>query len=244
MSLRIVDALKTGANRLVSRAGAAVTVGYLLLYAVYQAGYNVLLNALYVRLGVAATVVEPIPLPVPVAAAIVAGCLFGLTYVSVVAIRTFVAGERDAIPRSFLTDGVGWAVLNLFVGGVVTMLLFAVGFVLLVVPGLFLLVSFAFMAMYVAVDGENFVTGLRRSWGLARGDRLRIFGLVAVVALLGFAVGAGFGVLSTVATLAGVEAVIPLAIALVTAPVTMYNLAVLAAAFEQLRGSPAAEPAI
>lgn len=237
MSLQIGAALKSGGSRVASRTGALLTVGYLVLYAVYQTGYNALLNALYARIGIDAGITAPVSLPTPVAAAVVGGCLLGLSYLGVVSIRTFVAGERDAIPREFYTDGVVWAVANLFVGGLVTLVLVTVGFALLLIPGVFLLVSLVFVAMYVAVEGDDFVTAMRRSWALARGNRWSILGLVLVVAALGFALGIGFGVANVVATLAGYEILVPLIAAVVVAPVTMYNVAAVAAAFEQLRGA-------
>ncbi|QGX95865.1 hypothetical protein EI982_14280 [Haloplanus rallus] len=237
MSLRIGAALQSGGSRLVSRTGTLLTVSYLVLYAVYQTGFNVLMNALYARIGLPAAIPAPIGLPLPVAAAVVAAALLVLTWVSLVAIRTFVAGERDAIPRGFWTDGVGWALPNLVVGGLLTSVLVTVGFVFLILPGLFLLVGLAFMAMYIAVEGDDFVTAMRRSWGLARGNRLSILGLVVVVAALGAAAGVGFGLASLVLALAGLEPLTPLLTAVLVAPMTMYNVAAVSAAFEQLRGT-------
>jgi len=242
MPLQIGAALKSGGYRLASRTGALLTVAYLVLYAIYQTGYNALLNALYARWGVDA-MLPAVPIPVPVAAAVVAASLVGLSYLSVVAIRTFVADERDAIPRSLYTDGVVWAVPNLFVGGLVTMLLMTVGFALLIAPGVFLLISFVFVPVYVAVEGDDFVTAMRRSWALARGDRLPILGFVLVVVAAGLALGVVFAITNIVATLAGARIVTPLLAAVAVAPVTMYNLAAVAAAFEQLAEPPNAEAA-
>jgi hypothetical protein len=242
MSLRIGAALQSGLTRLASRAGAALVVAYLVLYAVYQTAFNSLVAAAYARYGLDVSVQTAVDLPLPVAAAVVGVSMVVMSYLSVVAVRTFVAGERGGIPRAFLTDGAAWATLNLLVGGFVFMILWVVGLVLLVVPGLFLLVSLVFMTMYVAVENENFVTAMRRSWGLARGNRLSIFGLLVVVLALGFAMGLGFSVLSFAVTLAGVPELLPLLTAVLTAPVTMYNLAALSAAFDQLRngaGTPA-----
>ena len=237
MSLRIGAALKSGGYRFVCRTGALLTVGYLVLYAVYQTGFNVLMNALYAWIGLPAVIPVPIDLPLPVAAAVVAAALLALSWVSLVAIRTFVAGERDAIPRGFRTDGIGWALPNLVVGGLLTTVLATVGFLVLILPGLFLLVGLAFMPMYIAVEGDDFVTAMRRSWELARGNRLSILGLVVVVAALGAAAGAGFGLTTLVLALAGLESLTPLFTAVLVAPMTMYNVAAVSAAFEQLRGT-------
>jgi len=242
MPLQIGAALKSGGYRLASRTGALLTATYLVLYAAYQVAYNSLLNVLYAHWGVDATL-PTVPVPGPVAATVVAASLVGLSYLSVVAIRTFVADERDAIPRPFYTEGVVWAVPNLFLGGLVTMLLMTVGFALLIVPGIFLLVSFVFMPVYVAVEGDDFVTAMRRSWALARGDRLPILGFVLVVIAAGLALGVVFAITNIVAALAGARIVTPLLAALAVAPVTMYNLAAVASAFEQLTEPPNAEVA-
>ncbi|WP_251342394.1 hypothetical protein [Haloplanus halophilus] len=240
MSLHVGAALKSGGYRLASRTGALLTVGYLVLYAVYQTGFNVLMNALYARAGLDAEIPAPVALPLPAAAAVVAACLLVLTYLSVVAIRTFVAGERDAIPGEFWTDGVAWAVANLLVGGLVTTVLLTVGFALLLLPGLVLLVGLVFMAMFVAVEGENFVTAMRRSWALARGNRWSILGLVLVVAAVGLVIGVAFGAVNVALSLAGLGSLTPLLAAVLVAPMTMYNVAAVAAAFDQLRSRPTA----
>lgn len=239
MPLQIGAALKRGAVRFASRTGAILTVAYAALYAVYQTGYNSLVNVVYTRMGVDAGIAVPVSLPPPVAAVVVAVSLLALSYLSVVAIRTFVTGDRDAIPREHYAEGVVWAVANLVVGGLVTMLLVTVGFALLFVPGVFLLVSLLFVPVYVAVEGDNFVTAMRRSWALARGDRLAVLGLVLVVVAIGLAVGAVFAVVTVAAALAGYQVVVPLVAAVVVSPVTMYNLAAVAAAFEQLAGAGA-----
>lgn len=246
MSLQIGAALKGGLDLIVSRTGAMLLVTYLALYAVYQTAFNGLARALYERAGFeeAAAGLQPaIDAPVAVTGAFVGACLLIMTYLTVVAVRTFVAGERESVPRDALTGGVVFAVLNLLVGGLVLSVLTTIGFVLLVVPGLFLLVSFLFMTMYVAVENENFVTAMRHSWGLTRGERFAVFGLLLVVMAIGFAVGLVVGIAGFVGVLAGVDqAAIGIANVVVVAPVTLYNLAVLSNAFNQLRADEPDEP--
>ncbi|SEA35471.1 hypothetical protein SAMN04488065_2789 [Haloplanus vescus] len=235
MSLQIGAALKQGGYRFASRTGALFTVVYAALYVVYQVGYNAFLNALYARWGLEATLPTPVSLPTPLAGVVVLVCLLGLSTMSIVATRTFVAGERDAVPREYYTEGLAWTVPNLFVGGLVTMVLVSVGFVLLLVPGIFLTVSFAFLPMYIAVENDNFVTAMRRSWALSRGDRLPILGVLVVVFAVAFAVGIVFGVANVVLSLAGYGVVMPVLAAACFTPVTLFNLAVMSVAFEQLR---------
>lgn len=235
MSLQLGAALKQGSYRFASRTGALLTAIYAVVYIVYQTGYNALLNALYAYWGLDATLGAPVSLSMPVAGVVVAVSLLGLTVMSVVATRTFVAGERRTIPRDYYTERLAWTVPNLFVGGLVTLVLVTIGFILVFIPGLFLSVSLAFLPMYIAVENDNFVTAMRRSWGLARGDRLPILGLLAIVAAIGLAIGIVFGVTNFVVVLAGYEAALPVLAGLCFAPMTLFNLAVVAAAFEQLR---------
>ncbi len=114
--------------------------------------------------------------------------------VTIAAIRTFVAGETETIPREFARRDIAWTGVNFVVGGVVFGIAVAIGFVLLVIPGLFLLVSLFFWTVFVAVEDENFVEGLQSSWELTGGHRLVLFALGVVVAVVGFVVSLVFGI--------------------------------------------------
>ena len=114
--------------------------------------------------------------------------------VTIGALRTFVSPETETLPRVHFTEGLLWPALNLVVGGIVFAIALAIGFVLLVVPGLFLLVSLFFWEVFVAVDGENFVEGFRRSWSLTGGHRLRLFALGLVVLVVAVIVSIAFGI--------------------------------------------------
>jgi hypothetical protein len=244
MSLQIGAALKRGAGLLGSRAGVVVLAAYAAVMLVYQVSFNTVLATLLA--GVAAgTGVDPaaglvtLPVSVPVAAVVAVAALLAATVVSVVAVRTFVAGERSGVPRRALTDGTAFAVANVLVGGVVFGLVVLVGLVLFVVPGIVAYVGLLFMLHYVAVENDNFVTAMRRSWRLTSGDRIRLFLLVvvllAVVFLVSVVANAAFGLaLSPAGGVAG------LLVALVNVVSTLYLLAVLSDAFVQLRdeGTP------
>lgn len=114
--------------------------------------------------------------------------------VTVAAIRTFVAGETEAIPREFATRDIAWTGVNFIVGAIVFGFALAIGLALLVIPGLFLLVSLFFWTVFVAVEDENFVEGFRSSWDLTGGHRLTLFGLGVVVLIVGFVVSLVFGI--------------------------------------------------
>ena len=164
--------------------------------------------------------------------------------VTVGAARTFAGEERDGIPEGAFTRKLGWALLNLVVGGLVFGL--AVGFgMVLVVPGIFLLVSLFVWIFPVVLDDETFVEGFRESWGLTRGNRVSLFVLLLVVFLL-LVVASAVGNVVTAAAppLAGVVVT-----ALVGGISTTFGIAVAARTYRELQraaagpaDSPAAEP--
>ena len=91
--------------------------------------------------------------------------------------------------------------------------------------------------MYVAVEDEGFVAAFRQSWRLVRPEFLRVFVLVAAlglgVTLVGAAVGAVVAGVAATAVGTGWAGVVS---GVLTAPLALFALAVLSAAFAQLRG--------
>jgi hypothetical protein len=242
MSLDITAALKRGASLLVSRTGALLFVAYGLASLAYLPTSNGLMKALLERQNGSASgaglVTYDAPLLVYVMAFVV--LLVLLSYVGILAIRVFVAGERDSIPSAYYTRNVAWVFVNYFVGGLAFSLVVLVGTLLLVVPGIFAYVSFVFMIVFVASEDENFLAALRHSWELTRGERLRVFALLAVLFVGTAIVGVGFWLGFTVLSLTGVlpQSVVSVLSMLVYIPITLYFVAVLAAAFTQLRDEP------
>ena len=68
--------------------------------------------------------------------------------VGAAALRTFVTDETETIPTEHFTHNLVWMLVNLVVGGIVFAIVVGVGLVLLVIPGLFLLVSLFFWNLY------------------------------------------------------------------------------------------------
>lgn len=251
MSLQLGSALRRGAGHLLSRAGLVVLAVYAAVMLVYQLSFNTLIQSFVAGLLPTGAPADATPnlvtLPVSdaVAGVLVVVTLLATTVVTVVAVRTFVAGERERIPRRFLTDQLAFAVANVVVGGIAFGVVVLVGTLLLVVPGVVAYVGFLFVVQYVAAEDENFVTAMRRSWRLTRGNRIRVFllvlvllGVVFVVTLLvnvvfGFALGAVLG--------ASASGVVSLAVGMVNVVSTLYLLAVLSDAFVQLRDGPGPE---
>ena len=95
--------------------------------------------------------------------------------------RDFSVGElfRSATP----------VIVPLFLAGLLAGVLIAIGFVLLIVPGLILLTIFAVVAPVVVIERCSPVEALRRSRALVRGNGWRVFGVIVVAFLIQAIVG-------------------------------------------------------
>lgn len=238
MSLPIGTALKDGFVKTASRAGAILITAYLVVNVVYMIAMNSAIQAYATENGVPMTGAFPlsVDLPLAVAGVLLAISILLLLYLPIVAIRTFVADERQSIRNEHLTGGVLFALLNLVVGGIVYGIGVGIGLLLLVVPGVFLMVALAFMQVFIVAEGDNFVAAMRKSWRLTDGSRLSLFLLGAVLVGLSFAIGIVFGIGSLVVALAGLnQAVLTVVQIVITVPISLYTLAVLASAFNLLR---------
>ena len=235
MALQIGPALRSGGEKLLSRTGAILLATYTALMAALLALSNTMIVRLYERAGLTeATEAIPLVLDVPLSVAVggyLVGTLAG-AYLSIVAIRTFVAGDGGQFPSGAFTRNVPLALVNVVVGGLVYSLLIGLGTIALVVPGIIAYIAFLFMLPYVAVEDRNFVGALRASYRLSRGNWLVLFVIVVIVVSAAGLLG---GVGGLVSSLLLPPAAGQLALAVVTAPGSLFSLAVIAAAFEQLR---------
>jgi hypothetical protein len=245
MSLQITAALKRGGSLLASRTGVILTVAYVAASLAYVPTSNGLLASVLEGRGLSTAGAGLLTYDAPVAvyAAVFLSLLAIMTYVSILAVRVFAVGATDSIPAEFYTRRAVWVFFNYLVGGLAFGVLVLLGTVLLVIPGIFAYVSFIFMVFFVAVEDEDFVTALRRSWRLSRGERLRIFALLAVLLVAFTVVGVAFSIGVTVLQLGGFVSpgVVSVVSTVVYMPLSLYLLAALAAAFSQLRGEPAGE---
>jgi hypothetical protein len=146
--------------------------------------------------------------------------------------RAMVRDEREleSIPADVFTRRIGMATVVMLVVTVLVLVAVGVGMVFLLVPGLFLLVSFLFVSLFVAVEDHGVVASIRGSWALASGHRLELFGVV--VFLLAVKV-------VTTAVVLGVGLVTPIGAdllgALFSGVTAVYFIGVVADAYVQLR---------
>lgn len=128
--------------------------------------------------------------------AMVLSLVIGLISVVVgaAALRTFVSDVTETIPTEYFTRNIVWMVINLIVGGIVFAIIVGIGFVFLIIPGIFLLVSLFFWNLYVVVEDQNFIEGLQNSWALTKGNRIMLFILGIIVIIITAVLGGVFGV--------------------------------------------------
>lgn len=175
---------------------------------------------------------HPLSLPVPwPVAALVSLLVAVLAEVArIVAVRTLVSDETEEIPGEFVRRNIGLATVNSVIGNIVATVLIAIGLLLLIVPGIFLALSFFFVRQEIAVEDKNFIDALADSWSLTSGNRIELLGLAIILAVVGFLVGSPAAVLFFLSPAA--SAVVGAAVGAVT---TVFSIAVAARAYDQLR---------
>lgn len=234
MPVNVTEVLKEGANRSIKRNGL-VLMGILFVLSALSGllGAGIAQYAPsgeLVSTGGADAIVALPPLVAGVLSLVIG---IASLIVTIAAIRIFVIEETERLPREQFTRRMGWAALNFFVGAIVFGIVVGLGLVALVVPGIFLLVTLAFWAVFVAVEDQNFIQGFRSSWGLTRGHRLKLLALGIAVVLVSMILNAVFDLGFVFGTAVG------LVVAQVgSAITTVFTMAALAATYNQLVALP------
>jgi hypothetical protein len=147
-----------------------------------------------------------------------------------------VSDRTDTVPAAYIRRNIVVATLNGFVGGLVVLTLTAIGLVLLVVPGVFLALSFFFVRQEIAVRDVNFVDAMAGSWALTSGHRVELFGLAVVVFFAGLAAAIPGFIVGFASPAAGTALN-----AIARAVVLTFGVASAARAYDQLRDTAADE---
>jgi hypothetical protein len=105
------------------------------------------------------------------------------------AAKDILDGRRDHTIGSLVRSATP-VILPLFLAGVLVGIAFLIGFVLLIVPGLIVLTFTAVVAPVIVVERAGVIDAVRRSIDLVRGHALQVFGVILVIFLLKFIVGA------------------------------------------------------
>lgn len=240
MSLNVSTVVREAAGRTISRNG----VVFVAVFAALGALSAVVTDSAFLLLDSLATEVEgaqPVDVPAPLGVAMPGSVvlLLGLVWLlanaaaSVVAMRVLVSEHVDTVPDDLLSRRLTRATMSDIAAEIVAAVLIGIGLLLLVVPGIFLAVCFYFSRPLIAVEDRGFVDALAESWRLSRGHRLRVFALLVIVVLVGFAVSVPTTLVS--ALFAGAPAVGSVLGIVLGAVTTVFGLAVVARAFAHLR---------
>lgn len=244
MSLDVTRALREGIDRLASRngvlfVGAFATISLLGNVAIDSA--TLALATLSAEL--AAEVGEPQPAPLPEGAApfglelpgsviafLLLVWLVGWAVASILAVRVLATDTTDEIPDDLLTRRLARATGHELLARIVIWVLLTIGFLLFVVPGVFLAICLYFARPLIAIEDRNAIGAMAESWRLSRGDRFVILAL-----LLGaVAIYVSITLLGLLGALVPVVWVVTSVVA--GAVANVFWLAVSARAFVQLRG--------
>lgn len=106
----------------------------------------------------------------------------------VIAIDAFTY-ERDALD-GLETDRIGWKTLNLLVGWIAFGILFLIGLILFVLPGILVGLFLVFFAAAIVIDDESFLSAFASSIDVVRDNFLGTLGIVLLS--LGAFIGLGF----------------------------------------------------
>ncbi|WP_049905767.1 hypothetical protein [Halorubrum californiense] len=235
MALQLSHAVSDGIRRTLTRTGGILFLGFLMIQFGIQTAVNSAVIG-YLPPEAAAQFSSNAGLSLPISGS-VGLVLFGVLVVLssaflVVLSRTFSQplSEASTFPAT-LTQRLGRATATAFVGGLIVAVTVVIGSVFLFVPGLFFAASFLFFIFAVAVEDRGLLSSLKRSWGLARGSRLKLIVLVVVSGLFGGVIGA----VSPVLDLAGAPVAADVATVVLTTIFFLPYYAIIASAYLQLR---------
>lgn len=205
MSLDIGDAIGDGIQRSLTYTGG-VLMGLLFVYQlVYLGSMNAVMRAvLPAEIQESGQFAFAFPIPTALAGSIVVvGMLAGVAlYLVASRALTRPHSELHTLPTALFTRRIGRALLSAIGASIVTMVAITIGFVFLVIPGIFLAISFIFVVFAIGVEDERALDSLRRSWALASGNRwslLAVFLVVAVITAVGSAIGSAISFIDPVA---------------------------------------------
>lgn len=186
MALQLIDAVTDGTSRTATKTGGILFGLLLATQLVLVASVNTAVAAEFPP-----EAADALGLTLPVSGTIASGLLFAsflftATYFVMVAWAfTRPQSELSSFPGSIYTRRFGRATLSMLVGGTAVFFAVMIGLVLFIFPGIFIAASFIFFIFAVGVEDRGVIGGLKRSWGLARGNRLRLGLFVVLIGVLG-----------------------------------------------------------
>lgn len=187
MTVNVEQSLKEGFRRTISRNGLLLIVGWALVGSLSLLAYNSWFSSLFRSFPSQPMLIGPTLDISPFFAGVATVVLYLVSFVVMAgALRTFVTDERRTLPSDYFTRNLGWMLANLIVGYILFFILLWIGFLLLIIPGVFLLVNLFFWFVIVVVEDRNFYDAFRESWALAKGNRWSLLGIGLAVTVVGW----------------------------------------------------------
>lgn len=209
MSLEVGSAIKYGVKRPLERDGLMVVAVLWIVMLVNEAmGQTTASGVMQEFMGeelpagagefLGSDMVAPLALPIPNAVATLLGLVASILTITVmiVAYRTFVEETGESIPEESYQRNIVSTTIHGFIASIVFGILFVIGLVLLVIPGIFIAVSLAFFLAIIALEDVGFVEGLQQSWELTKGKRFDVFLLGVGIVVVGLVIGIVGGIVS------------------------------------------------
>ena len=135
----------------------------------------------------------------------VAGMLWivlSIVFLAVVVLAIDAFGSERTEPSELRTDRFAWKAFNLVVGVIVYWILFIIGLVFFVIPGLLFAFFMFFFPAAIALRGESFFSAFSSSAGVVRRNLLSTLGVIVIAivvsVLLWFVGGFVPGVIGTI----------------------------------------------
>ncbi|MDY6788487.1 MAG: hypothetical protein SVV03_00845 [Candidatus Nanohaloarchaea archaeon] len=153
---------------------------------------------------------------------------------TIVGVRTFLNDKRNVIPQEYYSQNLVRPLINLVIGGIVAGLVIAIGLVLLILPGLYLMLALFFWTIIVIDKEMGFFQAMKDSWRTTKGFDMKaslillMFLLLAISYVLSLAAGVVAGISGMSNSFGGI-----LIEVLISAVLTIFQLAVVVEAYLQ-----------
>jgi len=239
MALQLTSVVTGGFRRALTRTGGVLFVFLLVTQFLLITSLNTAIAA-----AAPADVTGQVGLTLPVSQTVAGGILV-VTYLLtavyfVVAARGLARplAELSEFPSTLYTRRMGRATLSMIVGSLLIFVAVMIGFAVLIIPGLVLAACFLCYIFTVGVEDRGAIAGLKRSWTLARGSRLRLVALVVLIGVLGGLVG----VVPALASAAGSPAAGDILSVLINSLLFVPVYGMMAAAYLQLSSDTGGSP--
>lgn len=181
MTLTLTQAIGSGVKRVLSVTGLVVFALITTFQLIVLGGINTIVNSIISPQFSGSVGLEMFTLPVslPVAVGITASTTVASAVVFLISTRLLTRKQQElsTIPRSMCTRRIGWATISGIGMSVILAPLVLIGMTL-IIPGLFLAVSFQFAVFFIGVEDARAISALRQSWRLASGNRWRLLAIL------------------------------------------------------------------